>query len=343
VAPLAIAAAGMVTGVGLTHASTSAAIRCGLNRFVETRFMGDGGEWLIGSPVSLAQPWRGIPKLVQMVVPALRECLAALGDHAASGVPLVLCVAELDRPGRFANLEEELYDGIETALDVRFHHGSTVIARGRVGVGAALRIAARLIQDEHVPACIVAASDTLLVGPTISGFLERKRLLTADNSNGFIPGEAAAAVLVRPGRNAPGELACIGVGFGTETATIESDEPLRAAGLTDAIKKALADAGATTNEVDYRLTDVNGEQYWFKEASLAMARTVRPVKEDFPIWHPADSIGEVGAAAGPAVLAVALAAARKRYAPGDGVLCQFGSDGPERAAAVLRHLPAEAR
>ena len=341
--PLAIVAAGMVTGVGLSHASTSAAIRCGLNRFVETRFMDSGGEWIIGSPVLLDQPWRGLPKLVHMAVPAIRECLAALGDHATTGVPLILCVAELDRPGRFANLEEELYDGIEQALDVRFHHGSTVIARGRVGIGAALRIAARLIEEDQVPACVVAGADTLLVGPTISSFQERRRLLTSDNSNGFVPGEAGAAVLVRRSSPAAGELLCVSVGFGTEQSTIESDDPLRAAGLTEAIKKALAAAGATTDDVDYRLTDVNGEQYWFKEASLAMARTVRPVKQDFPIWHPADSIGEVGAAAGPAVLAVALAAARKGYAPGAGVLCQFGSDGPERAAAVLRHTQAGRR
>ena len=75
-APIAILASGMVTGVGLTWASTCAAIRCAISNFDETRFMDRGGEWIIGSSVPLAEPWRGRAKLIKMVVPAIRECLA---------------------------------------------------------------------------------------------------------------------------------------------------------------------------------------------------------------------------------------------------------------------------
>jgi 3-oxoacyl-[acyl-carrier-protein] synthase-1 len=71
--PLSVLASGMVTGVGLNAPSSCAAIRCAINNFAETRFMDKGGEWIIGSQVPLEQPWRGLAKLVRMVVPAIRE------------------------------------------------------------------------------------------------------------------------------------------------------------------------------------------------------------------------------------------------------------------------------
>ena len=58
-------------------------------------------------------------------------------------------------------------------------------------------------------------------------------------------------------------------------------------------------------------------------------------KEEFDIWHPADCIGEVGAAALPCMLGVALFAARKAYAPGANILCHLGNDDGKRAALVL--------
>ena len=54
------------------------------------------------------------------------------------------------------------------------------------------------------------------------------------------------------------------------------------------------------------------------------------------MWHPADCIGETGAASLPGMLAVALVAARKGYAAGDPVLVHSGNDDGRRAAIVVR-------
>ena len=195
--------------------------------------------------------------------------------------------------------------------------------------------ARRLIYDAQVPFCIIAGADSFLVASTLASYEERDRLLTSQNSNGFIPGEAGAAVLVGPpGRTTDSELLCLGMGIGQETATIDSEEPLRADGMVAAFRAAFAEAGRTIDDLDFRLTDSNGEQYWFKEAALAMTRTLRVRKERFQIWHPADCVGETGAAIGPCTLAVALASTRKRYSPGPGILFHFGGEGGERAALV---------
>jgi 3-oxoacyl-[acyl-carrier-protein] synthase-1 len=184
---------------------------------------------------------------------------------------------------------------------------------------------------------MIAGVDSLLVAPTLAAYEEKNRLLTSQNSNGFIPGEAGATVLVGPvERTKRPHLVCLGIGTSQENSTIDSEEPLRADGLTKAFQSAFKDSGSGFADLDYRITDSNGEQYWFKEAALALSRTFRVQKERFDIWHPADCIGETGAAAGICVFAVAEAAARKSYAPGPGSLCHFGSDDGQRVVLIFR-------
>ena len=112
---------------------------------------------------------------------------------------------------------------------------------------------------------------------------------------------------------------------------------MRADGLTNAIKVALDEAQCGLGDMDFRITDITGEQYYFKEAELALNRLLRRHKEHFYLWHPTDCIGEVGSAIGIALLTVALASGRKSYAYGDNIICQQGNDPGQRAVAVLNY------
>jgi len=345
--PIAILGSGMVTGVGLDAPSTCAAMRAAISNFAETRFVVPGGEWLMGCTVPLDGPWRGRTRLAHLVAPAIRECLNDTRGVKPASIPLLLCVAEPDRPGRIDELEDGFIDELQALLGVGFHPRSSVIARGRVGVAVALDLARKLIRDERLPLCLVAGVDSMLNGMTIAAYESSHRLLTEINSNGFIPGEAGAAVLIGPaGSSAGAELRCLGIGFGREEAVIESDKPLRADGLVESFRAMYRDGGVTLDDADYRYTDCNGEQYGFKEDRLAITRVIRKLKYRFDHLHPADSIGEVGAAVGPCVLGLALTAARKGYAPsskedaenGRGVLCHFGNDDGERASLLLRYV-----
>src|SRR5436190_1082639 len=219
--PVAILASGMVTSVGLDAPSSCAAIRCAIDNFSETRFMDKGGEWIIGAQVPLEQPWRGLPKLVHMVVPAIKECMAHIPNVKPEEIALLLCVAEKERPGRLEGLDDQLLQEIHAALGTRFHSRFAVIPRGRVAGALALELASRLIHDERVPYCIIAGVDSFLVAGTLAAYEEKNRLLTSQNSNGFIPGEAGAAILVGPADNSnEPELRCLGIGTGEEKATM---------------------------------------------------------------------------------------------------------------------------
>lgn len=345
--PLAVLSSGMVTGVGWSTAAACAAIRVGISGFVETEFMYDGA-FVQGCPVPFDAPCRGLSKLVEMAATALDEALApAVAGHAETErIPLLLCVSETSRAGRFSGLESTILDSVAECLGCAFHSRSTVIPDGRIGGVHALMLAREIMdQDREIEHTLVCGVDTLLVTKTLDHYHKRRRLLTARHSDGFIPGEAAGAVLLgRLRSESRASIAVTGIGLGEEPAPIDSGKPLRADGLVMAIREAMSEAGIGFDQLAYRLTDNSGEQFGYKESALAMTRVVRPVKPEFDIQHPADCIGEVGAATVPTLLAVASVSESKGYAPGrfmgDGVLCHIGSDGAARAALVLRSVSA---
>ena len=132
-------------------------------------------------------------------------------------------------------------------------------------------------------------------------------------------------------------MACTGIGFGREAAHIDSEEPLRAEGLSKAVKAALADAGCEMRDIDFRITDNSGEQYYFKDAALALSRTLRIRKEEFDIWHPAECTGEIGAVSGVTIISTAGAACDKRYGKGSNILLHVANDTGQRAALTLQY------
>lgn len=338
--PLAIVGSGMVTAVGVSSPSSCAAIRCGIANFQETRFKDSAGEWIVASEVPLEQPWRGPEKLGRMLASVIDQSFGT--DQAIDPVetPIIFCFAERERPGRIDDLNERILEASQRYLSFDMHRSSMSVSQGRVGGAVALREARKLIYEQPVDAVVIAGVDSYLSTQSLKGYEDKRRLLTADNSNGFIPGEGASAVIVkRPRPSANPQLVMVGLGFGLETATVESEEPLRADGLVQAIKESLSEAGIDMGTLDFRITDVSGEQYLFKEASLAITRILRTHKEEFDIWHAADCVGEVGAAVGPIALNIAWHASENSYAKGDNILCHFGNDDGKRAAAVLTYQP----
>ena len=287
--------------------------------------------------VPMGTPLRGRAKLASMAAMAAGECLTDVSREDWARIPLLLCVAERARPGRLEGLESELL--AETCALMRgsqFAAESCVIPHGRVSGAVALLQARRLLYESNIQRVLIVAVDSLLTWPTLQVLEAEERLLTARNSNGFIPGEAGSALLVsRPAGGAC--LNVVGLGFATEQASIATEEPVRADGLSQAMMNALGEAGCEMHDMDFRITDISGEHYYFKEAALALSRTLRRRKESADLWHPAECIGEVGSAIGPAMLAIAAASSTKAYAPGPAVLVHSSNDAGQRAAIVARY------
>ncbi|MBI5255974.1 MAG: hypothetical protein HY855_05710 [Burkholderiales bacterium] len=342
---LAVRRFGMVTALGFNAPASLAALRAGISAVRATGWVEqETGAPLRGALVPLPQWWEGTGKLADLVAPAIQECLASVPPAQAAQVPLLIGVAHPDRPGRFADLEQRLLPEIQARLGWPAHPQSRLIAADQTSGLHALLLARALIEAGQAEQVVVAGVDSFLQRDTLRAFEQRRRLMTESNSNGFFPGEAGAAVLVC-GAGGPGsELRVLGIGTATEPAPIESTEPFQARGMTHAVQQALDGAGRRLADIAYRLTDLSGEHYKFKEAAFVAGRLGGGERaQPLDLWHPIEYLGEVGAAILPCLLAQAAHAAVYGYAPGPLALCHLGSDAGERAALVLdMHLASEA-
>lgn len=333
-ASLDVIAAGMVTAVGLDTASACAAMRARLDGFQETRFQGLPDGKLTGAPIELPRKWIGDKRLAHLAAGAICEAFDATPEARGKTV-LILCLPENERPGRPVRDNAALLRLIGEIVEVEPNLRSRIVAHGRPSGHVALDQARRLIAAGETPFVMVAGVDSYLTSPTISHYLKARRLLTADNPNGFIPGEAAAAVLcARPKRHGFG---LYGIGLAREAAFIynKEDLPLRADGMTSAYNIALRETGTEMNRLGYRISDLIGENHWFKQTALASIRLLRGRHEFQDLWSPTESLGNIGAAAVPLMIGWAWTAASKGYASGNPVLIEASSDEGACGAAVF--------
>jgi 3-oxoacyl-[acyl-carrier-protein] synthase-1 len=220
-----------------------------------------------------------------------------------------------------------------------------VIPEGHTSGFRALSLARELLRTRQVPACLVSGVDSYVNSRSLQWLEQHHRLKTDENADGVIPGEAAAAVLVLPSSDSASDamVQIAGLGFGHEKASVLSDVPLFGLGLTEAAQAALNDASLQMHDIDFRISDVTGEQYGFKEQLLALARLLRRRRQEFPIWHCSEYLGDIGAAAGICQLVVAFYASQKAYAPGSHAICYTSSVLGDRGVAVLKGLNSSSR
>lgn len=337
-APLHIAAAGMVTCVGLDAASSCAAMRGRLDGFAETRFMGPDGEWLIGGGVPLPRNWIGVKRMAHLAAGALAD-IETQRPGSLAGTRILLCLAEEDRPGRPIPDPAALARLLAEILGLSAPPPMQVIAHGRPSGFVALDRARRLIAAGEDPILILGV-DSYLTAQSVAHYTAANRLMWSGNVDGFIPGECAAVVMCT---SEPAGLQLAGVGLARETAYFRNslddggyDLPSRGEGMTRAYQLALDAAGATLGQVGYRISDVIGEKYFFRQSALAMARNLRDYHGFQDFWSPTESLGNIGSAVVPVILGQALIAAQRGYAPGSSVLIEGSGDDGACGSAILR-------
>ncbi len=332
---------GMVTAVGLDAPSACAAMRARLDGFQETPVHIPGGEWLIGAPVPVPRWWVGEKRLAHLAAAAICEALEA-APGAREQAALILCLAEADRPGRVSQDAARLAGRIAEIAEVRSGHRTRIVAHGRPSGHVALDQARRMLAEGACPYVMICGVDSYLSTVTVDHFMAESRLLVPDSPNGFIPGEAAAAILCGPPGS--GALRLVGLGLAREPAYIstEDDLPRRGEGMTSAYRAALDETGIKLAQVGYCISDLIGEHYFFKQPALAQIRLIRERKEFQDQWSPAESLGNVGAAVVPLMVGQAMMAAEKGYGAGNPVLIEASGDTGACGAAVF-HAPSRRR
>ncbi len=336
--PIFISAAGMVTAVGLDAPSSCAAMRGRLDGFAETRFVGSAGDWLIGAAVPLPRNWIGTKRMAHLVAGAIVEVLHQVPEFE-NDAALILCLAEENRPGRPVRDSQAFAKMLGEIVELPHRIKTRIVAHGRPAGFVALDRAQKLLTSGEARHVLIAGVDSYLTGPAVAFYLANERIMTPDNANGFIPGEAAAAILCS---REEGRLTLGGIGLSREKAFIYNkagedglDVPLRGEGITMAYKFAMEAAGVDLAGIEYRISDLIGEQFFFKQTALAALRLERGRSDFQDLWSPAENLGNIGAAVVPLMIGMALRAAEKGYDMGSPVLIEASGDDGACGAAVF--------
>ena len=340
---LCIVASGLVTPIGFSAEATLAALHAGVSGI---RALGHrhapSSRPLRGGRVELSQRWTGTSLLAGLLAPAIDECLRA-APVPLHEVPWLVGTSASTRPGRPRDLDEGLLPEVAERLGHPLHADSATLPADAMGAAHALRHAAALIGERRARQVVVAGVDSFLCETTLAALVRQRRLLAPGHLDGFLPGEGAAAVLVRaadePSTGPCAGMRVRGLAFEREEAPVGSGRPFRGEGLTAAVAATLDRSGLTMTDIAWRLSDVSGEHFAFKEAMLAALRLDR-ARRDSPLdlWHPIEFTGHLGAAVTPLMLAWAQHAFDLGYAPGPRALCHVGDDAGGRAAFVVEAI-----
>lgn len=329
-------AAGLACPIGLTWPSAGAAMRAGITRKSTSAYRDNQGREIVASylrdllPEDASYEERWLFLLTQ----ALRDATCSSGAAALARMRMFLALPRAGNGSAYS--PTFVASALSTRLGVELSPDDIhILTEGAHGGYAALYKGCACVHAGQP--CVVAAADSLLSAQRLLLLSGKERLLVDGNSDGLIPGEAAAALILGAESHRP--LAHIrGIGFAREQSLIDNDIPLRADGLIAAVRAALADAGLQLHELDFRLSDAAGESFYFKEQALLVTRLLHERKPDFPLWLPAETLGDTGAAAGLCSLLWAMAAWQRGYAPGPRTLACAGNEDGARAVVILESV-----
>lgn len=329
--PLSIVATGMCCAVGFSTLSSVAAISAGMDHFRETDFIDNTGKALIGAQLYQINLW-GSDRLIWMFDQAVTESLSSLNVAQQQDLDVMLILPEPDRPGINPLGVDVLCKHVAT-----YSFASTNLFHGKAGIGLALQAASAHLHNGECHRVLVVGIDSYFTAQTITHYLEAERLMTQDNTDGFIPGEGCGAVLLQKSVPEMTDVRIMGTGVEHEPAHIlQTQIKMMAKGMSVAIRNAVAESGMTPGDTHFHMSDISGENFYFREAALAITRCIDRKIPDYPHLLLASKLGETGAACGPLMLAALAHLMADESGPGQRGLLHFSGDDGQRAAIMIK-------
>jgi 3-oxoacyl-[acyl-carrier-protein] synthase-1 len=274
-------------------------------------------------------------RMLRLATLPLRECLKSLLPRTpAPGLVLALPEIQTSIPldgNRFLQLLARQTGNCFNLKQCAAPHV------GRAGGLAAIGQAAETIRQGKAQMILAGGVDTYRDLYVLGVLDMEKRVKSAIHLDGFIPGEGAAFLLLASLEAArQGGLTILAsvspVYQGVETGHLYSKEPYRGDGLAMAVEK-LASSGTAGAPMAEVYSSMNGESHWGKEWGVSFIRNKAAFVGDPVLHHPADCLGDTGAAAGPIMLGLAVYGLQKKDSRGP-CLVYCSSDRGQRAVVA---------
>lgn len=363
---LAVTGIGMVSVLGLDATTSCAAARAGMTRVTgvdDVRVYDEEAQAPVPIAVHrvpiLSEGLFGIARHLQLAIFAvddLRRTSGASSDRPV-GVVLVLGseqhrTAWLDRLQRDPALSDDDADPASAERELTMHKrqlaeallphlverahimakpgAQRTILGDQVGFIAALEQAAEWLANGTCETCWVGGVDSYLAPATLQALEGLGLLRTPSTPVGLMPGELACFLsLETPGRQQGEALAVINSFAQCDGAAsrLNSETP-----NAKPLMQAMLTAGGAGG-IDLGVVNLNGDTARSSEwGSALVGRRLRGHADRTPTWVPPLSFGEIGAATGPASIALLARGWARGYAPASSALVCLMEDGASRGA-----------
>jgi 3-oxoacyl-[acyl-carrier-protein] synthase I len=216
---------------------------------------------------------------------------------------------------------------------------SKIFPKGRAAAFLALEAAVTQIALTPGASVVVGGVDSFLDLRRITGLDKETRILGPRVMEGFIPGEGAAFFVLKDASaehdSAAGRpVKVLGGATVSDPGHRYSTAPARGEGLADAIEKLRATIAECPAPVATTFAGFNGENFEAKLWGVARLRHTDFFQPDMAMHHPADSIGDTGAAAGAILAALGAFSLSSGQRTGSALLWA-ASDFESRGCALL--------
>ena len=332
---------GLVTPVGLSTAASCAALRAGVARLQELPAglvdpASNEEKPICGGMVPIAglaaEPEASrVARLAQYALAeALNSCLGNTPPKGEIGLYLGL------------DEQEDAAPALAACRDLLPKATPQPLTEGRCTGLLALHAALRALQQGQVTTAVVGGVDSLIRPTVLQRLQEKEMLQSPTNPQGIVPGEGAGFLVLEKAEEAERRgvipQALVLAAALADEPTAGSEEVNQALGLTTALRQTIAEAG-DLQAPPLVICDLNGDRYRALEWAFAAMRTIGHLQGEVPLFHPADCLGDTGAASGLINLLWASEALTKGYARADRALIWGASENCKRAAAILAPCP----
>ncbi|MCP4349980.1 MAG: hypothetical protein GY795_31245 [Desulfobacterales bacterium] len=319
---ISILSIGMFTSVGLYSSQIAASVNSGISRLQEVE------DW----PDLNDNPYRGgfIPddylecihseinidsdsltaRLIKIGAPALQQLGNTL-DSLSTIPPLILGLSEaVKKDLQKTFFLNSLAKQSQMRIDIE---NSEVLVAGRSAGLQAIHKACMYLIEGYPGPIIAGGVDSYFDFYRLDELDKAGRILTESNQDGFLPGEGAGFVLLSKEfpsesqnltKKPLGSILASAIGF--EKGHLYSQEPYRGDGLAETFAQLFDEVPKERLPCRTIYANLNGETLDAKQWGVSLIRNKQYFSEDVDVLHPADCMGETGAAMGPIMVGLAI-------------------------------------
>lgn len=203
----------------------------------------------------------------------------------------------------------------------------------------------RNLRSGSLNQCIVGGIASCIEPQFLMAAASHRVLKTAVNPAGFMPGEAAAFILLERLDHALSRNAEIGgilepPALCREECHRLSGQPSLGVALSEAIDQSLSGSGGNGEQIGLIIGDLNGDPFRAMEWGHALSRLAdKSNLPNLPVWLPAMYFGEIGAATTLVSICLGIRSFQRSYANTDGILVWVSSDSGAKGAFCLKSYP----